>query len=52
MEQIQMQYDIIFGQSYIMVPMPWTEIKPIKVLGQIKARKNMNQNLSAPEINK
>ena len=43
MEQIQMQYDIIFGQSYIMVPMPWTGIKPIKVLGQVQAFKNTNQ---------
>ena len=26
-----------------MVPMPWTEIKPIKVLGQVQAFKNTNQ---------
>ena len=43
MEQLQMQYDIIFGQSYIMVPTPWTEIKPVKVLGQVQALKNANQ---------
>ncbi len=43
MEQIQMQYDIIFGQSYIMVPMYWTEIKPVKVLGQIQTLKKANQ---------
>lgn len=43
MEQIQMQYDIIFGQSYIMVTMPWTEIKPIKVLGTVQKLKNALQ---------
>lgn len=43
MEQIQMQYDIIFGQSYIMVPICWTEIKPVKVLGQIQTLKKTNQ---------
>ena len=41
MEQIQMIYDIIFGQRYIMVPMDYTEIKPIKVIGDIKTLQSM-----------
>ena len=43
MEQIQMQYDIIFGQRYILVPMCWTEIKPVKALNQIQTLKNTKQ---------
>lgn len=45
MEQLQMQYDIIFGQSYIMVPMPWTKIKPVKVLGQVQALKKYESKI-------
>ena len=43
MQQIQMQYNIIFGQSYILVPMDWTEIKPIKVLGTVQKLKKAHQ---------
>lgn len=41
MEQVQMIYDIIFGQHYIMVPMDYTEIKPIKLIGDVKALQNI-----------
>lgn len=34
MEQIQMIYDIILGQHYVMVPMDYTEIKPTKLIGE------------------
>lgn len=46
MEQIQMQYDIIFGQSYILVPMPWTTVKPVKVIGEIQTLKKSNEKFS------
>lgn len=41
MEQVQMIYDIIFGQRYIMVPMDYTEIKPIKVIGDVKTLQSL-----------
>ncbi len=52
MEQVQMIYDIIFGQRYIMRPMDYIEIKPTKLIGDAKAlqcariaqRKNNGKN--------
>lgn len=52
MEQVQMIYDIIFGQTYIMRPMDYVEILPTKVIADVKAlqcarvaqRKNNGKN--------
>ena len=41
---IQTIYDIIFGQRFFLTPMNFTEIKPIRLIGEVKALRAQYQS--------